>query len=576
MLTKRPLRLVIMTLVFILVSITWFSEIREVIRERDAFALAKQTLRVNAEVDAFLQAAQNLAFERGRTNVLLAAQGLPSPENRAFIEARRAAASENIDRLLADQSLKSFPAFVHIESEYASLGELRTAVDQALERQLIDRSPELASHWFAMATSLIDDLAEFSASLSLLDDRYSTSFRNISRLKALAFDLRNTAGMEASRIAAATQAAKAPSSEDMERIMSLRGEGSAIWKALRRESRIANNKIAKFSVEMIEREFFDTFRPIQNEALMALHARHEGRQAPVDLARLTAASVPALDSIAKALNAMTAESASIAKKQYEEAKESLILATTMALIALACGLLALFVTVFRLFAPLKELGIELIRLSRGDVSTLPLKYRRRDELGRAYGAVEIFRESLIERRKLEERLTVLSNSDGLTGIANRRRFDEILDDEWRRAARGGTSLALAIFDVDLFKGFNDTYGHLAGDECLKSIARAIDGRARRPGDLVARYGGEEFVAILPGLSRDEAEAWANAAREAICAIAIPHGLSATGFVTISGGVAAAIPSAGEPASEHFKRADEALYAAKRGGRNRVVAAGTAG
>lgn len=572
---RRPLRLVVMSLVIILVSITWTAETREVIRWYGAFTLAKDTLRVNSEVDALLQAGQNLAFERGRTNVLLNASGKPSSANLAFITERREATSKNLDHLLDDPDLCSFPLFSRIKEKYSSLTQLRARVDSALEQDAVSRPAGLSSLWFSETTSLVNDLAEMSALISLMDDKFNVSFRSLSRLKILAFDLRNALGTEASRIAAATQSSGTPQSTDIDRILLLRGQSTAIWDSLRRESRVSGNAVASASVESIEREFFITFRPLEDEALAALTSRRDGKPASLDVSRLTSASVPALDSIAKALSGLTDESARITAIQFSRAWNSLSWAIAMAVLALIAGILALHTVTFRLFAPLRELGTELERLAGGDASERATRYKRKDELGRAYEIVAIFRASLIKRKELEERLLVLSNSDGLTGLANRRRLDMVLDVEWKRATREGTRLALVMFDVDLFKSYNDTYGHLAGDEVLKAIALVIEANTRRPGDLSARYGGEEFVAILPGLSVSEAEIWANCVRQAVSALALAHELSPTGVVTISAGVTAttgAADTAHVPAGtaqEMLKRADAALYAAKNGGRNQV-------
>lgn len=182
---------------------------------------------------------------------------------------------------------------------------------------------------------------------------------------------------------------------------------------------------------------------------------------------------------------------------------------------------------------------------------------------------------LVLTRKLDDanrELTRLSAVDGLTGIANRRRFDESLLREWRRAARGGLPLALLLVDVDSFKQFNDGYGHQVGDECLKAVARTLEQKLRRPTDLVARYGGEEFAAILPETSESGALAVAEAMRAGVEGLSITHRFSsAAPVVSISIGVATLIPPRGDDNGfiALLKAADEALYQAKAIGRNRV-------
>ena len=171
-------------------------------------------------------------------------------------------------------------------------------------------------------------------------------------------------------------------------------------------------------------------------------------------------------------------------------------------------------------------------------------------------------------------LEALSYADGLTGIANRRRFEEVLDLEWRRASRAGLPLAIAMVDIDHFKRYNDAQGHQRGDDCLVRVAHALAGSLHRAGDFVARYGGEEFVVVLPGSDEEQAVSYAETLRRGIEALAIPHAGSATAdVVTVSVGVAAAVPEPGAPPAALVEAADRALYAAKRGGRNRVERAG---
>ena len=175
-------------------------------------------------------------------------------------------------------------------------------------------------------------------------------------------------------------------------------------------------------------------------------------------------------------------------------------------------------------------------------------------------------------RAANDRLEALSNTDGLTGIANRRSFDVGLAQEWKRAQRAGTPLALLLIDVDHFKHFNDLYGHLAGDDCLRALGRALDRAARRAGDLVARYGGEEFVVILPGAGLAKAFESACHIQREIWSLAIAHAATPPGIVTVSIGVVSLNPSNRHPPDELLRQADLALYQAKRSGRNRVCAA----
>lgn len=168
-------------------------------------------------------------------------------------------------------------------------------------------------------------------------------------------------------------------------------------------------------------------------------------------------------------------------------------------------------------------------------------------------------------------LADISQRDVLTGLANRRHLSQYLDVEWRREARHGSVISLVLGDIDHFKAYNDRYGHLAGDECLRQVAAALQAQVHRPGDLLARYGGEEFVLVLPQTPLSGAAQVAEALRQAVEDLALPHAGSPCGRVTISLGVAEGAPQQ-DSARDLFAAADRAMYAAKSGGRNRVCLA----
>jgi diguanylate cyclase (GGDEF)-like protein len=180
----------------------------------------------------------------------------------------------------------------------------------------------------------------------------------------------------------------------------------------------------------------------------------------------------------------------------------------------------------------------------------------------------------LELEQANLRLARLATTDGLTGVANRRRFDEMISTEWARACRDGSELSLMIIDVDHFKLFNDAYGHQQGDECLKSVAGALQAALQRSSDFVARYGGEEFVVLLPSTSRDDARTIGERLREQVERLAMPHRGSPDGnLVTVSIGAVTAVPEDPAGAESFVAAADGELYRAKREGRNRVCCAG---
>ena len=176
----------------------------------------------------------------------------------------------------------------------------------------------------------------------------------------------------------------------------------------------------------------------------------------------------------------------------------------------------------------------------------------------------------IENARHYQEIRKLSNTDGLTGLANRRLMEEHLQLELRRMERQQAFLALVMLDIDFFKEYNDNYGHQAGDACLKRVASLISSHCRRPGDLAARYGGEEFLLVLSGTPVERAGQIAESLRLEVLEAKIPHAYSrCSNYLTISLGVAAAIPDTGYPIQNLLGKADQAMYNAKRQGRNRV-------
>lgn len=168
-------------------------------------------------------------------------------------------------------------------------------------------------------------------------------------------------------------------------------------------------------------------------------------------------------------------------------------------------------------------------------------------------------------------LHLLSHLDSLTGVANRRRFEETLDLEWRRVSRTGTPLSLIMIDTDFFKPFNDTYGHQRGDDCLMLIANTLRNALNRPADMIARYGGDEFMILIPGANEEGAAAMAEAMRVRVEGLEIRHeGSPDDKVMTISLGVVTGYPTRGFSTGELIAAADEALYQAKDEGRNRFI------
>lgn len=232
-------------------------------------------------------------------------------------------------------------------------------------------------------------------------------------------------------------------------------------------------------------------------------------------------------------------------------------------------------------------------LKQGDIAETKITYRnrcrsgasiwlettlhatRRVDTGQVDGVVAISRD-MTEHKDFEQRLAALATLDGLTALANRRRFDEKLQEEWARASRGGTPLSLLMIDVDNFGRFNNEYGHQAGDDCLRSVAKILAGEVRRPADVAARYGGEEFALLLPDTDEAGCEAVGGRIRDALHELKLRHALNPPSqIVTASLGGATSWPATNTSVDygSLVAAADRALYAAKNNGRDRLIMSG---
>lgn len=208
-------------------------------------------------------------------------------------------------------------------------------------------------------------------------------------------------------------------------------------------------------------------------------------------------------------------------------------------------------------------SVELVARLRYHSAAYVRKLQRDD----AYRAL---RASQMKLEEINMQLLKLANVDGLTGINNRRHFDERLGEEWLRAVRNRRPLTLIMFDVDWFKQYNDKFGHLEGDECLKRIAHSTQEIASRPADTVARYGGEEFIVLLPETDSGGAVKVAEKIRTEVENLHLPNpGSTVSPYITVSLGVATIVPSPSSDPGDCIKLADEALYRAKNAGRNRA-------
>ncbi|MFC4104122.1 GGDEF domain-containing protein [Paenibacillus xanthanilyticus] len=300
---------------------------------------------------------------------------------------------------------------------------------------------------------------------------------------------------------------------------------------------------------------------------MALKIQGEAEQAREAYAK------DSFDPIAFALHAFFKNEQARVVRNNREIRDSgkLILKVnyTMAGSAFALSLLIAYLLSNYLVHRIRLLKSSAQKVAEGDLQVADLSFRGRDELRELAEAFNRMTHSLRTVIDSNAFLTQISSRDPLTGIPNRRCYDETLEREWRRLAQEAKPLSLILFDIDYFKRYNDHYGHQAGDECLKQVAAIVQEQVG-PGEMAARYGGEEFVVLLP--DQDQADAFRAASRiqEALAARRIPHVRSeVSDMVTVSIGVSTAPAHELEHPHLLLFEADQALYAAKESGRNRI-------
>lgn len=251
------------------------------------------------------------------------------------------------------------------------------------------------------------------------------------------------------------------------------------------------------------------------------------------------------------------------------------------IVAAAGGIGVLIAFNYLLIQPIRRIGEHLQNVRMHADYNLRLNSRLGNEIGDLSRHIDSLvaqvqkQQGQLQAQSLE--MQRLSYNDGLTGLANRRRFDQALTLNWALAQRNRSSVALIMCDVDYFKPYNDHYGHLQGDEALRKVGAAIRSAVTRQSDLAARYGGEEFAILLPDTDENGAREIAERVQKELNALAIPHAASMIGpQLTVSLGIAATVPGTQQQARQLVQRADEALYAAKAAGRNRIMCASELG
>ncbi|MTJ80498.1 MAG: diguanylate cyclase [Telmatospirillum sp.] len=561
---RRSIRATILALEGILVAIVLLSAMDAVRARWDDYRGARTMIATNRVIDDLMQAAQSFAFERGRTNAVLHRPAAIPEDDRAFLEAHRKTADDALARAIRRTDVRDGDDLEGVLAAYRTILTLRPVLDKELALPLDRRDPSGAERAVEAWSLLLQRLAALGIATTGRVDRFTPVFRIWNRVRIHAFELRDALGLETSHYAAALASGQPQTLKSLARAMVLRGRAEALWADLVRDVPQLGNEPVRAALEAVRQALFVGFRPVEDQVVASALA---GKPLTLDVRAFTAVSVPALDSIGLFQTTATEETTRYGETYAAEARTRMLMRALVALLALSVGVLVLHLVTVRLLAPLHRIREDLEVLSRGDTAIQTRSTGRDDEIGALATAVGHFRNSLIERQRLEAELKEQSIRDPLTGLLNRRYLEEAGEIEFSRASRAGTPIGVLMIDVDHFKMINDRFGHDAGDAALRVIAKALLQEVRA-GDLVCRFGGEEFVAMLPGATMELTVERGLLLLEIIRTLPLLHGSRPLGRLTASIG-AAVHPVHGSDLAAVITAADRALYEAKRAGRNRL-------
>jgi diguanylate cyclase (GGDEF)-like protein/hemerythrin-like metal-binding protein len=511
--------------------------------------------------DHLILAIENLAFERGRTNVVLAAATPIDSANLAFIQSRRhrvdAEIAASVERLAAIDPQLVLP----LQKDYERHRQLREQVDVALNLPAAERAPTLRAEWFEMTSRFINQIRDTFALLGKREmeagrfDHYHTYQFN-------AIEFRLIAGQSASVVTSALNKAGPVTPAEYETYLELRAQADYLWSRIEADTFDFASTALNAQKNRIEQAYYREYRPVQEKMLKQVMA---GQSPEIQVAQLTALSVPAMDFVFDLIKQSNIEAHDATIRESEQATTKLQIAVLQFALSLVFALYILGYFHFRLFRPLQQIVLAQKSIIAGESTRfLQTEAARGDEIGLLAQGVTRLQSSMLEERRLKDMNADMAVTDRLTGLNNRQLLDREIDGLMELADRFQEPISMIVFDLDRFKNVNDKWGHPIGDEVLTRTARLASEQVRKS-DLLIRLGGEEFLIVLPRTGVTAAVITAEKIRTIM--ETTPH-LTA-GIVTASFGVAER--NRAESFKSWYKRCDEALYQAKQTGRNRVTA-----
>ncbi len=454
---QASLRSIVVLLVVVLVVLVNVSVLESTLAQWAQYSAALQTIDASQAVNRLIQAGQNVASYRGRTNVLLNMVDPIGEDQLNFVAVRRKLADENLTEGLRLLDVIGEPDVDELRNRYRDLKSLYVEIDKAFGVPMSQRPSGLLGQWFKAANGLIKDISRVVTTITLRQDRFTPAYRNYTRIQIEAFDLRDALGAESARYVLWLIPGQRLNQDDLAETMQLRGKGRAIWSSLQHAVSLSGNARLIKALAPIDQELITKLPILEDTVISEALANHPP---PLPFSEYTRLSVPALDTVG-AFMATASEEASIkVRADLAQARRSMVMQLALACFCLALGGITLYVIQFRLLVPLRRIELDLEALSQGDVGVNLVPSSRTDEIGSMENAVIAFRSSLIEQRAmLENDLIAFAKSKDRIVIWANPAFEKMLGYE-RGELVGGSTRQFYASDEAFLAGGSLAYGVL--------------------------------------------------------------------------------------------------------------------
>lgn len=556
-----PLRKVLLTALIILSACGLFAITNQAVQRWQVYGESKSMANGAYVANQMMTLAKNLAYERGRTAVVLRKAEPISQANINFINERRASVDLAIEKLRA--SLPSLPNNMgtSLLTHWPEIVAMRKQVDREKMLPLAQRAPNFVSRWVTLTSQFLENNLDLTENIEM-HFRHDGKASRLIQLSFFALRLRLTAGLEASKIAQQVVSDDPVMLSDAFALCQMYGKHKEIWDQVQY---FGNSVVTpKMKAKLVQvNQAYEALRYMQKRAFEAWVYE---KTVDINAEELMALSIPVLDGISDVMILATDEARANAAIKMDEAGYAFYTLMFFAVIILLIMAMSIYYVMTRVVKPIEEIDAHLHHLN---FSNQTMTKTHANEIERLRETVHILKETFKEKTRLEGELSKLAFYDPLTELPNRRLMMDRFEQKILRAKRDKGLLALLFIDLDEFKVANDKYGHEAGDWLLNEASGRMLSHIRAS-DTLARLGGDEFLILLPDLKTPQNAV--SVAEKIRCALEVPFMRDNGQEMIISSSIGVAIfPDDGETEEELLEASNRAMFSAKRSGRNKVVA-----